>query len=59
MILHFRTPVNILRANTGNIGGVAKGDMILGLPEDIRLQDEMEQYLQDHGLEVQEVEKDV
>lgn len=59
MILHFKTPVNILRANTGNIGGVAKGDMILGLPEDIRMQEEMEQYLQDYGLEVQEVEKDV
>ena len=34
MILKFGTPVNILRADTKNVGGVAKGEMILGLPDD-------------------------
>ena len=30
MILQFNEPVNILKANTKNVGGVAKGEMILG-----------------------------
>lgn len=30
MILKFNEPVNILKANTKNVGGVAKGEMILG-----------------------------
>ena len=34
MILKFNTPVNILRADTKNVGGYAKGEMILGLPDD-------------------------
>ena len=42
MILKFGTPVNILRADTKNVGGVAKGEMILGLPEDKHLQVEFE-----------------
>ena len=29
MILKFNEPVNILKANTKNVGGVAKGEMIL------------------------------
>ena len=45
MILKFETPVNILRADTKNVGGVAKGEMILGLPEDKHLQVDIEQYL--------------
>ena len=55
MILKFETPVNILRADTKNVGGVAKGEMILGLPEDKHLQVDMEQYLTDCGLEIEEV----
>lgn len=55
MILKFGTPVNILRADTKNVGGVAKGEMILGLPEDKHLQVDMEQYLTDCGLEIEEV----
>ena len=38
MILQFGKPVNILRADTKNVGGVAKGEMILGLPDDRHLQ---------------------
>ena len=59
MILQFKTPVNILRADTKNVGGVAKGEMILGLPEDRHLQIDMEQYLTEHGLEIEEVTGDV
>ena len=59
MILRFNTPVNILRANTKNVGGVAKGEMILGLPEDEHLQVDMIAYLRDRGLEIEEVTGDV
>lgn len=59
MILQFGTPVNILKADTKNVGGIAKGEMILGLPDDRHLQIDMEQYLTEHGLEIQEVTEDV
>ena len=59
MILQFGTPVNILRADTKNVGGVAKGEMILGLPDDRHLQIDMEEYLIEHGLEIEEVTGDV
>ena len=59
MVLKFGTPVNILRADTKNVGGVAKGEMILGLPLDTALQQEMEAYLVEKGLEIEEVTEDV
>lgn len=59
MVLKFGTPVNILRADTKNVGGVAKGEMILGLPQDVRMQQEMEQYLLEKGLKTMEVTEDV
>jgi D-methionine transport system ATP-binding protein len=59
MVLKFGTPVNILRADTKNVGGVAKGEMVLGLPEDENLQKEMESYLLEKGLEIEEVACDV
>lgn len=59
MILKFGIPVNILKADTKNVGGVAKGEMILGLPDDRHLQIDMEQYLLEHGLEIEEVTGDV
>ena len=59
MILQFGKPVNILRADTKNVGGVAKGEMILGLPDDRHLQIDMEQYQTEHGLEIEEVSGDV
>jgi D-methionine transport system ATP-binding protein len=59
MVLKFGTPVNILRADTKNVGGVAKGEMILGLPDDANMQKEMEQYLLEKGLEIEEVTGDV
>lgn len=59
MILRFNTPVNILKANTKNVGGYAKGEMILGLPDDRHLQVDIETYLKDRGLEIEEVTGDV
>ena len=55
MILKFGQPVNILKANTRNVGGVAKGEMILQLPVDRQTRLEMEDYLKERGLEVEEV----
>ena len=59
MILTFGTPVNILKADTKNVGGIAKGEMILGLPKEKKLQKQIEQYLIERGLEIEEVTEDV
>lgn len=59
MVLKFGVPVNILRADTKNVGGVAKGEMILGLPPEPGLHQEMERYLTEKGLEIEEVTGDV
>lgn len=59
MILKFNTAVNILRADTKNVGGYAKGEMILGLPDDRHLQVDIENYLKEKGLEIEEVTGDV
>ena len=59
MVLEFGIPVNILYADTRNVGGIAKGEMILGLPEDVTLQAKIERYLEDKGLAIQEVTEDV
>ena len=59
MILKFGAPVNILKADTKNVGGFAKGEMILGLPLDRHLQCDMEDYLIEKGLEIEEVTEDV
>lgn len=56
MVLKFKAPVNILRADTKNVGGIAKGEMILGLPEDSGLRQQMKDYLTEQGLAVEEVE---
>ena len=59
MVLHFGTPVNILHADTRDVKGVARGQMILGLPEDKELQEEMIAWLISRGLAVEEVDSDV
>lgn len=56
MIMHFNMPVNIMLADTKDVGGIAVGEMILGLPTDKNVQLEMEEYLINLGLKVQEVE---
>ena len=44
MILTFKEPVNILKAATKNVGGVAKGEMILELPKGSTNVAAMEKY---------------
>ncbi len=56
MIMYFNAPVNILQANTREVSGIAVGEMILGLPEDRHLQIDMEEYLKERGIHIQEVD---
>lgn len=56
MIIKFGAPINILQANTKDVAGRAVGEMILGLPEDKHLQVDMETYLTERGIKLQEVE---
>lgn len=55
MILKFQTPVNILGADTKNVSGIAKGEMILGLPNDTVIQEKMLEYLAENNLQIEEV----
>ena len=59
MILRFRFPVNILYANTRNLGGRAVGEMILQLPDDEEQAKLMIDYLKERNLETGEVSEDV
>lgn len=59
LVLNFNEPVNILKADTKNIGGVAKGEMILEFAPDCTKSREMKQYLLDRGLDLEEVKEDV
>ena len=56
MVLAFKTPVNILYANTKDLDVVATGEMILQLPEDDVLGDKMIAYLKNTKLTVEELE---
>ena len=56
MVLKFEQPVNILKADTMNVEGIARGEMVLQLPEDEEMQKEMKDYLKERGLEVEEAE---
>ena len=56
LILTFKEPVNILKADTKNVGGVAKGEMILEIPEDSQHTEEMKAYLREHGLDLEEAD---
>lgn len=58
-IINFGEPINILRADTRNVGGKAVGEMILGLPEDEHLQVDIIKYFREGGLIAEEVEGDV
>ena len=59
MTLQFKTPVNILYANTKDLNGTAAGEMILQLPEDTEIAGKMVEYLKEKNLYVGEVEQDV
>ena len=56
MVLECKTPVNILLADTKDIGGVAHGQMILQLPEDRITAGKMITYLKERKLEVEELD---
>ena len=56
MVLSCKAPVNILYANTTDLNGVAKGEMILQLPEDIVIGDQMIEYLKKAKLAVEVLE---
>ncbi|MCR4585820.1 MAG: ATP-binding cassette domain-containing protein [Lachnospiraceae bacterium] len=58
LILNFGKAVNILRADTKNVGGKARGEMILGLPEGGEIQEKMIEWLKERGLSVSEVDAD-
>ena len=45
LILNFNEPINILKADTKNVGGVAKGEMVLEFAPDCTKNKEMKQYL--------------
>ena len=59
LVLTYRTPVNILYADTKNINGQAQGEMILQLPEIEEVANKMLQYLRDINMGVEEVSSDV
>ena len=59
LILNFNEPVNILKADTKNVGGVAKGEMVLEFAPDCTKNKEMKQYILDRGLEIEEVSEHV
>lgn len=56
MVLECKAPVNILMADTKDIGGIAHGQMILQLPEDETAASKMIHYLKERKLTVEEVD---
>lgn len=58
MILETGSPVNILKADTKDVSGVARGEMILGLTNDPEAADRQIAYLKERGLAVEELTAD-
>jgi D-methionine transport system ATP-binding protein len=54
LVLTFGEPVNILKADTKNVGGVAKGEMVLAFMKGSPNVEVMKKYLEDRGLAVGE-----
>jgi D-methionine transport system ATP-binding protein len=55
-VLLYKTPMNILYADTKNLNGKAEGEMILQLPEDSATADKMIQYFRERKLGVEEMD---
>lgn len=55
MVLECKASVNILLADTKDIGGIARGQMVLQLPEDEQIADRMIAYLKERNLTVEEL----
>ena len=56
VILEYKTPLNILYANTKTINGNAEGEMILQLPETKEIAERMIAYFKERELGVEEVD---
>lgn len=54
LVLTFAEPVNILKADTKNVGGVAKGEMILEFMSGSTNVEAMKKYLEERGLAIGE-----
>ena len=54
LVLTFHEPVNILKADTKNVGGVAKGEMILQFMSGSTHVSEMKKFLTERGLAIGE-----
>ena len=59
MVLEFKSPVNIMYADTRDIDGKAFGQMVLQMPENAAVAEKMKYYLTTRGLTVEEVQYDV
>lgn len=55
MVLTYKSPVNILYANTSNIDSLTHGEMILQLPDDESIKEQMLSYLREHKLTVEAI----
>ena len=56
LVLTYRTPVNILYADTKTINGNAEGEMILQLPQTEEIADKIVTYFKEKNLGVEEVD---
>ena len=57
LILEFKKPVNILESNISSINGKSRGQMMIELPDDPKLQEKMIKYLKDNkSIVVEEVD---
>lgn len=56
LILTCQAPLNILKADTQDVGGKAFGQIIIGLPDDKTLADRVTKYLDDNGIKYSERE---
>ena len=57
IVLKFNTNINILKANTRDVGGCDMGEMLISLGGDDNLRKEVMEYLQERGIESEEVDK--
>lgn len=55
MVLECKASVNILMADTKDIGGIARGQMVLQLPEDAEIAERLIRYLKERNLTVEEL----
>ena len=56
IILEYKTPSNILYADTKTINGNAEGEMILQLPQNEEIADKIVTYFKEKNLGVEEVD---